>query len=47
MAQALNSLPLFLTGPLNALALHAGPFYLLRLGGFESRLKDMLPLEAK
>jgi pimeloyl-ACP methyl ester carboxylesterase len=42
-----NSLPLFLTGPLNSLALHAGNFYLMRLGGFESQLTDILPLEAK
>ena len=42
-----NSLPLIVTAPLNAMGLFLGSFYLMRLGGFESWLKDMLPPEAK
>lgn len=42
-----NSLPLILTAPVNAMGLFLGSFYLMRLGGFELWLKDMLPPEAK
>jgi pimeloyl-ACP methyl ester carboxylesterase len=42
-----NSLPLVMTAPLNAMGLFMGNFYLMRLGGFESVFKDMLPTEAK
>jgi pimeloyl-ACP methyl ester carboxylesterase len=42
-----NSLPLMVTGPLNALGLHLGSLYLMRFGGFESLFKTMLPPEAK
>jgi pimeloyl-ACP methyl ester carboxylesterase len=42
-----NSLPLVVTAPLNAMGIHIGSFYLMRLGGFESVFKDSLPTEAK
>jgi pimeloyl-ACP methyl ester carboxylesterase len=35
-----NSLPLVVTGPLNALALSMGSLYLFRFGGYESLLKN-------
>ena len=42
-----NSLPLMITAPINALALHSAHFYLFGLGGFESVAARLLPPQTK
>ena len=42
-----NSLPIIVTGPLNALGLSLGKIYVMSFGGFESVFGDTVPKEAK